>query len=446
MPRRQQRKKLNQGNKDEQFLDSENELSKPRSNRANRVIRMPIDRETYLAIVDSHESFRRYINNEAILNPEIFPEDFNEEFLMHEKRDSKKLKLGIRRITHKGVNYTIHPSFIMPYCSGLTDEVETPIFLRKFNVPYWALAFVFGKNAMYWYRIEAALGRFNIPQTTIQQASNLPEHIAADEKHTKLKGNKVYAATTVGAGCILGCEVVQEADNPSMKEAYGVFKQEVSCVDENYSPKTVNLDGWNATNNAWRLLFPSTVIITCILHFYIKIRDRSKKKYNEVFNQVADKFWNCYDAETKAAFSQRVRRFSEWATKDCNGVPQLIQNMIKKLRTNVAKYSIAYEHSGCHRTSNMLDRLMQRMNRHLFATQYFHGTRPAATLALRAWCLIYNFAPCAPTKLSPHTSPSPAMRINKKSYHDKWLQNLMVSASLVATYRPSNYTPPIPLE
>lgn len=31
-------------------------------------------------------------------------------------------------------------------------------FHRKFNVPFWALSHVFGRNSMYWYRIEQALG------------------------------------------------------------------------------------------------------------------------------------------------------------------------------------------------------------------------------------------------------------------------------------------------
>jgi len=37
--------------------------------------------------------------------------------------------------------------------------------------------------------------------------------------------------------------------------------------------------------------------------FYIKIRDRSKKKFKDIYEQVVSKLWNCYHAENKASFS-----------------------------------------------------------------------------------------------------------------------------------------------
>ena len=42
------------------------------------------------------------------------------------------------------------------------------------------------------------------------------------------------------------------------------------------------MDGWKATLKAWKALFASVVIICCFLHVFIKIRDRAKKKYNDV--------------------------------------------------------------------------------------------------------------------------------------------------------------------
>ena len=105
----------------------------------------------------------------------------------------------------------------------------------------------------------------------------------------------------------------------------------------------------------------------------------------------ADKLWNCYEATTKASFSQRVRRLHEWAK--AAEVPDVIMKPIEKLKNNISGYSKAYDLPGCHRTSNMADRLMQRMDRHLFSTFYFHGSLAAAELSIRGWALIHNFAP-----------------------------------------------------
>ena len=38
----------------------------------------------------------------------------------------------------------------MPYMTVHTAEVEGPLFLRKFGVPFWALARVFGGDPMSW--------------------------------------------------------------------------------------------------------------------------------------------------------------------------------------------------------------------------------------------------------------------------------------------------------
>jgi len=91
-----------------------------------------------------------------------------------------------------------------------------------------------------------------------------------------------------------------------------------------------------------------------------------------------------------------VRRLSERCENAKNKIPDVISGKIKKLRDNLSQFSRAYDFPDAHRTSNMVDRLMQRMDRHLFSTQYFHGTMQAANLNIRDWVLIQNFAPLNP--------------------------------------------------
>jgi hypothetical protein len=68
---------------------------------------------------------------------------------------------------------------------------------------------------------------------------------------------------------------------------------------------------------------------------------------------------------------------------------------IKKLRENLSYFAKAYDFPGAHRTSNMIDRLMKTMDRHLFTTCYFHGSIFSAELNIRGWALIHNFSTCA---------------------------------------------------
>jgi hypothetical protein len=177
----------------------------------------------------------------------------------------------------------------MPYLVGYVDKIESALFLRKFNVPFWAVSYVFGKDPMYWYRIEQSLGRNSIVGTTVRNPGDIPKHLAADEKHTRILGDKTYVATTVGGGCILGAAVAKDAGEKALTEAYQVYQQESQCVKPEYTPETVNMDGWKATRNAWQTLFPAVVITCCFLHVFIKIRDRAKKKYRDIFENVATK-------------------------------------------------------------------------------------------------------------------------------------------------------------
>jgi hypothetical protein len=78
-----------------------------------------------------------------------------------------------------------------------------------------------------------------------------------------------------------------------------------------------------------------------------------------------------------------------------------------------------------------VDRLLRRLDYHLYCTQHLHGTTVAAEQGLRGWALIHNFAPSCPETV--RESPglrSPAERLNAMRYHAEWLQNLLISASL----------------
>lgn len=391
---------------------------------------LPFCEESYAYLVNDPGQYRECLDQRFKAHPELFPPEMVNGYTMKDFYFSKKCQIWIRRIKIKGSNrqYTIRPSFVMPYMTGKTKEVEHGLFLRKFAVPYWAIAHVNGKNAMYWYRLENQLGRNSLVGTTIKDPDKLPAHILADEKHTRLVGEKHYIAMTVGNECILGSSVTNSAGEQALTKAYTVFKDEACQVKSDYTPETVNTDGWAATQNAWKAIFSTITVICCFLHVYIKIRDRGKR-YQDIFFDAASKLWDCYNAENKRSFSQRVRRLVIWAEN--NALPDVFVTVFKKLQKNRDNYSVAYDHPQAHRTSNMLDRLMQNMDRHLFSTRYFHGSLEAAELNIRGWALIQNFAPSNPfTVKKYHGQLSPAERINGQRYHECWLDNLLISASL----------------
>ena len=149
--------------------------------RNNRIICLPFSQQVYTATVNNALDFRVCIDERIELFPELFPPQITKGYLMKDIYLSKKQSVPIRRIKIQGIPYTIRPSFLMPYMTGITDDVEKALFMRKFNVPFWALSHVFGKDPMYWYRIEQTLGRNSIVGTTIRDPDDIPQHLGADE-------------------------------------------------------------------------------------------------------------------------------------------------------------------------------------------------------------------------------------------------------------------------
>lgn len=108
-----------------------------------------------------------------------------------------------------------------------------------------------------------------------QRFYETPTDLGADEKHSRMSGEKVYIATTVGNDCFLGASVSHGAGEEEFAEAYRQFEHEAHQVQPDYQPETVNCNGWQATMKAWRTLFPSICLIQCFLHAILSIKNVS---------------------------------------------------------------------------------------------------------------------------------------------------------------------------
>jgi hypothetical protein len=322
--------------------------------------------------------------------------------------------------------FTIAPSGVMPYQVGYTDAVEKALFLRRFDVPFWALAYVFGQNDQYWYRMEQHFGNYHVVQTTVKDGEKLPKHLLADEKITWLNGDKVVVATTVGDDCVLGACVALSPDADNLTEAYQHFKDEAQQLQPGYTPETVNTDGWAATQRAWLTLFPLITIIECFLHAFIKIRDRCRN-LKPLLQQVADQVWQVYHAPDAPTFRQQAEALRQWAQQNTTGY---LQEAMLKLCAKTEYFALAYAYPQAHRTSNMLDRHMNAMARWLDSTRFFHGHWTSAERSIRAWALFHNFGPYCPRAKISKTYHSPAHRLNGFVYHENWLHNLLIATSM----------------
>src|SRR5205085_10974325 len=135
--------------------------------------------------------------------------------------------------------------------------------------------------------------------------------------------------------------------------------------------------------------FGSIEVILCFLHGFLKIRDRCRKS-----RELHQRVWEVYRADTAAAFRTRMQALRTW----CEGCswPAAVREALAKLWNRTEEYVRSYDHAGCHRTSNAVDRAMNALYRQLYAGRGLHGHQRSSERRLRGWALLYNFRPFAP--------------------------------------------------
>lgn len=397
------------------------------SNPRTQSICFPCESEAhYRDAVANPAHMRQLLMDTYTIFPNLFPSAFAGGFTWHDQYHSCKLDVTFRRLCLRatGEIFLVRPSCYLPYAVARTEEIEKALYLRQWNVPFEALAYVFGRDAMYYYRAWASWGRNSLVGTTVAEPARLPEHLVADEKHTWRLGEKQYLAVTVGGGCILGAELVEEATTQGLTQAYGVFAAEARGVSEASAPVSVCTDGWAATRAAWRGLYPKITLVLCFLHGILKIRERCAEGLRQ---EVLKRAWEVYGGATKRSFSQRMRRFQEWGKKELSGA---VLGAVLKLSGRTKDYLPAYEVPGAARTSNQVDRLMDYQDRGLYQMKYLHGTKESGNLLVRAQAMQWNFHPFGKRGRGRCGDKTPFARLNGFAYHPNWLHNLLCACSL----------------
>lgn len=408
-------------------LDRERSDQSWQAQRGGKQIVIPMTREEHDVCWRDPRKTREFVDRTLSEHPELFPPGMREGYALHGfGRASQKLH-GVRlrkvRLPDRTA-YHLRPSFVLSYMTGTTEELAYPLLLASFGVPTWVLTVGFGHSDMFWYRLVERLGRNSLVGTTVRDPDKLPEHLAADEHHVDWGGEKGYVATTAAEGCLLGLSLTKAADDEHLKAAYGEFAAEARDVSADYAPQTVNTDGWAATQNAFQALFSTITVILCFLHGFLKIRDRCRKNHD-----LHRRVWEVYRATTAAEFRRLMTALQEWcATQNWTAS---VREMLTKLFNRAEEYAVAYARPGCLRTSNTVDRPMNRLHRLVYAGRGLHGHQASSQRRLRGWALLLNFRPFAHRSGQDRPYTSPAHRLNQKCYNQNWLHNLQVSASLM---------------
>ena len=168
-------------------------------------------------------------------------------------------------------------------------------------------------------------------------------------------------------------------------------------------------------------------MIFCFLHALLGIKNAATKKTQDLFSQIKEKVWNIYKSKDKHTFAQRIRRLKDWIA-DCQD--NKLKDKVLKLCNKKPNFLKTYDFENAYRTSNMIDRTMDKMDKFLYLRKYFHGDLQVAENTIRAYSLFFNFRPyCPKTKKLKNGVCSPFEQLNGFVYHENWLQNLLIATS-----------------
>ena len=143
--------------------------------RGSKIIRLDYSEEQHKKFATDHDAFKRFLDEQISKHPELFPAEIFNGYSLHGKgRASKKLnnlKFQKIKISSTGDIFNIYPAFVMPNLIAYTADVEKALLLRKHDVPYSTLVYIFGRNEMFWQRAENAFSDCSIVGTTIKKKS-----------------------------------------------------------------------------------------------------------------------------------------------------------------------------------------------------------------------------------------------------------------------------------
>jgi hypothetical protein len=97
--------------------------------RGQKTICIPCSQPQSEQVVDDPEQFRRLRDQPIEATPELFPPEIRRGYRMKDVYTPRKTGWKLRRIELRDLQCSpVRPSFLMPYLSGRTEDVQAPLF------------------------------------------------------------------------------------------------------------------------------------------------------------------------------------------------------------------------------------------------------------------------------------------------------------------------------
>jgi hypothetical protein len=99
------------------------------ASRGRKTICLPCSPQEYEQVVDDPVLFRHFLDRHLQATPDLFPPEIRRGYRMKDLYTSRKTGCKLRRIELRNLqSFLVRPSFLMPYLSGRTEDVQSPLF------------------------------------------------------------------------------------------------------------------------------------------------------------------------------------------------------------------------------------------------------------------------------------------------------------------------------
>jgi hypothetical protein len=100
--------------------------------RGHKTICIPCSRREYERVVGDPAEFRKLLDRQIEATPQLFPPEIGRGYRMKDVYPSRKTGCKLRRIELRDHQcYLVRPSFVMPYLSAYTEDVQAPLFFAN---------------------------------------------------------------------------------------------------------------------------------------------------------------------------------------------------------------------------------------------------------------------------------------------------------------------------
>lgn len=233
-----------------------------------------------------------------------------------------------------------------------------------------------------------------LPCVLLRLGLTPPRAVLEDEKFVRENGEKTYVAFISHQEVIWWIDYLKDTDQVDLEASFRSYLAEVREFYPEYIIEGVTYDGWKPTKNAFEAINADIVVQECHLHAQHRmnralplIKNEDASLTEEQLEEIKEQHDQVLEAESRASYSQRLRRFRE-AFGHYGEVAKRCRSLKDKILLFLAY--LFFPLLGLAKVSTLLDQLIKFFDRKFFIMQTFRKSS-SADKTVRAFGIVRNF-------------------------------------------------------